>query len=79
MAAGVAVLTSNTTSIPEVVSNHAVTVDPLSIQEIADGMLLLLGSESVRQKFALSGSWHAKSFDWVVTAQETFNFIQRFK
>ena len=79
MAAGVAVLTSNTTSIPEVVADKAITVNPLSIDEIADGLLLLLNNDSLRVRLAMDGPIHAKSFNWTHTGKQTFEYIKRFE
>lgn len=79
MAAGVAVLTSNTTSIPEVVADKAITVDPLSVADIADGLLLLLKNESLRHQLAMNGPIHAQSFNWIHTAKQTFDYIKNFE
>lgn len=79
MAAGVAVLTSDTTSIPEVVADKAVMANPLSISEIADGLLLLLNNDSLRNRLAAEGPDHAQSFSWSHTAKQTFDYIRRFE
>ncbi len=76
MAAGVPVLTSNTTSIPEVVGDKAVIVNPLSVSEIAENLLVLLGSDSLRNKLSLAGIEHAKQFSWKTTAEQTFNLLK---
>lgn len=76
MAAGVPVLTSNTTSIPEVVGDKAVIVNPLSVSEIAENLLVLLGSDSLRNKLSLVGIEHAKQFSWKTTAEQTFNLLK---
>lgn len=76
MAAGVSVLTSNTTSIPEVVGDKAVIVNPLSVSEIAENLLVLLESDSLRNKLSLAGIEHAKQFSWKTTAEQTFNLLK---
>ncbi|MFQ1917380.1 glycosyltransferase family 4 protein [Aeromonas veronii] len=78
MAAGVAVLTSNSTSIPEVVADKAITVDPYSVADIADGLLLLLKNDSLRLRFAQAGFEHAQLFSWRNTASQTFDYIGSF-
>lgn len=42
MAAGVPVITNNTTSIPEVVADKAIKVNPISVNEVADNILHLM-------------------------------------
>ena len=76
MAAGVPVLTSNTTSIPEVVGDKAVIVNPLSVSEIAENLLVLLGSDLLRNKLSLAGIEHAKQFSWKTAAEQTFNLLK---
>lgn len=78
MAAGVAVITSNTTSIPEVVSDKAITVNPKSISDIAESMLLLIDNDSLRLQLALAGPAHAKGYSWEHTAMQTFNYLSSF-
>lgn len=79
MASGVAVLTSNTTSIPEVVGDNAITVNPRSVNDIAENLLYLLQSDSLRAKLAALGPHHARSFDWSNTAAATFKYLKRFE
>lgn len=76
MAAGIPVLTSNTTSIPEVVSDKAITVNPLSVSEIADNILMLVESDVLRNRLSVSGIEHAKQFSWKKTAEQTFNLLK---
>lgn len=76
MAAGIPVLTSNTTSIPEVVSDKAITVNPLSVPEIADNILMLIESDVLRNRLSVSGIEHAKQFSWKKTAEQTFNLLK---
>jgi glycosyltransferase involved in cell wall biosynthesis len=76
MAAGIPVLSSNTTSIPEVVSDKAITVDPLSVLDVADNILMLADSESLRQELSLAGVEHAKQFTWNNAAQKTFDLLK---
>ncbi|MDR0604342.1 MAG: glycosyltransferase family 4 protein [Bacteroidales bacterium] len=68
MACGVPVVTSNVSSIPEVVGNAAITVNPLDIQEIANGIELLFLNKNVRTKFILRGHERVKRFTWQRTA-----------
>lgn len=75
MACGTPVLTSDTTSIPEVVGNAALLVDPLSVNEIAEAMLALQESESLRQQLRADGLKRVKSYSWKETARKTWNLL----
>ena len=55
MACGIPVLTSNTTSLPEVAGDAALLVDPQDIDSIAEGLLELLNNESLRQRLVERG------------------------
>lgn len=77
MACGTPVLASNTTSIPEVVGNSAFLVNPLSVDEIAEAMLVLQESESLRQQLKISGLERVKSYNWKETSRQTWNLLLR--
>ncbi|MFN3650200.1 MAG: glycosyltransferase family 4 protein [Armatimonadota bacterium] len=71
MACGTPVLTSNTSSLPEVVGEAAITVDPRDTNAIADGMRRLLEQEPLRARLSAAGLRRAGEFDWRRTARET--------
>lgn len=74
MACGTPVLTSNTSSLPEVVGDAAVTVDPTNVEEIAAGIEeLLQNSERYRTK----GLERAKLFSWENSARSILEAIHR--
>lgn len=79
MAAGVPVITSNTTSIPEVVADKAIKVNPISVNEVADNILHLMQHESLRLKIGNAGIEHASQFSWQKTAEQTFNLLKSFE
>lgn len=76
MACGVPVLTGNLTSLPEVVGDAGVMVDPMSVEAIAEGMLRLILDESARQALIPKGLARAEHFSWDVAAQRTWNVLQ---
>jgi glycosyltransferase involved in cell wall biosynthesis len=78
MAAGVAVLTSNTSCLPEVAGDGALLVDPQSAAEIAGGLARLLGSESLRAEIGGRGRARARQFRWDRCARESLEFFHRF-
>ena len=64
MACGTPVITSNTTSLPEVVGDAAVLVDPLDVDELCEAMSKVLDDESLRTELRLKGLMRAAEFSW---------------
>jgi alpha-1,3-rhamnosyl/mannosyltransferase len=77
MAAGVAVLTSNNSCLPEVAGEGALLVDPKSSNEIATGLARLLESEEQRKRIAALGRIRANRFRWERCAAESLEFFHR--
>lgn len=71
MAAGTPIITSDVASIPEVVDDAAILVDPHKIEEIAQAMAILASNELSGQEIAKRGKERVKAFSWEKTAQET--------
>lgn len=69
MACGTPVVTSRISSIPEVVGDAAVLVDPLSVEEIADGLITVLGDEALRAQLISRGKARVQCFSWERSAQ----------
>ncbi len=69
MACGTPVIASNTTSLPEVVGQAALTVNPTRTEEIAGAIAQLLDTPSLRQRLQQAGIERARSFTWKQTAQ----------
>ena len=68
---GVAVMTSNNSSLPEVAGDAALLVDPNDTEAIADAMLRLSRDESLRQELIAKGYANVKRFSWEKAARET--------
>lgn len=68
MACGTPVLTSNTSSLPEVVGEAALTVAPEDAEAIAEGMLRLSRDEKLREELRAAGIARAAKFRWERTA-----------
>jgi glycosyltransferase involved in cell wall biosynthesis len=64
MASGTPVVTSNRSSLPEVVGDAAVLVDPYSASSIAEGIQQVLSDASLRQTLAARGLARARDFSW---------------
>jgi alpha-1,3-rhamnosyl/mannosyltransferase len=76
MAAGVAVITSNVSSLPEVAGNAALLVDPRSQGEVRAALVRLLGSPSLRKALGLAGRERARGFRWEVCAAKSLEFFR---
>ncbi len=71
MACGTPVLTSNTSSMPEVVGDAAIQVDPLDVDAIASGMIALAQNQELREELRQKGVKRAAAFSWHTTAEKT--------
>lgn len=71
MACGTPVITSNTTSLPEVTGDAAILVNPYSSEEIGQALEKILSSVSLRKEFASKGLQRAKKFSWAEAAKKT--------
>jgi len=69
MAQGTPVVTSNISSLPEVVGNAAVLVNPENVFEIMRALQRVLLDQSVRDKIRQRGYEQAKKFSWDASAQ----------
>ena len=68
MACGTPVVTSSTSSLPEVVGDAGVTVEPDSVEQIADALAELVNSESRRGELRERGTARASLFSWEIAA-----------
>jgi glycosyltransferase involved in cell wall biosynthesis len=69
MASGTPVVTSNLSSLPEVVGDAAVLVDPYSAESIAEGILSVLRSTHLRGELSKRGLERVKAFSWARSVQ----------
>ncbi|HJP17076.1 MAG: hypothetical protein CMD96_08975 [Gammaproteobacteria bacterium] len=71
MACGIPVITSNTSSMPEVAGDAALMVDPENINQISDEIKRTLSDNNLRDALVKKGINRAKLFTWQKTAQKT--------
>jgi glycosyltransferase involved in cell wall biosynthesis len=64
MASGTPVVTSNRSSLPEIVGDAAELVDPYSAGSIAEGIQRVLSDPSLRQTMITRGLARAREFSW---------------
>ena len=77
MACGTPVVAANTSSLPEVVGEAGLTVDPWDVEGLAEAMRRALDDEALRQEMRERGLQRAKGFSWTKTAQETVQVYRR--
>lgn len=71
MACGTPVVTSNVSSLPEVVGDAALLVDPEDIDGLAVAMWRLLSEENLRRELRAKGLKRAQTFSWERAARAT--------
>ncbi|MBP8132243.1 MAG: glycosyltransferase family 4 protein [Candidatus Hydrogenedentes bacterium] len=71
MACGAPVVTSDTSSIPEIVGDGALTVDPYDEEAIADALRRIAEDETTRDALREKGRARAALFSWDRAARET--------
>ena len=77
MASGCAVLTSKTGSPPEVVDGAACLVDPLDVDEIAEGMKRVLLNRDLRNSMIAKGLHRAEAFSWEKCARQVLGVLEK--
>ena len=77
MASGVPVITSNRTSLPEVVGNAGIMVDPDDVDGMREHLRQLLEDRSYAEDMSCRGLVRAQTFSWDRCAQETFSVYQK--
>ncbi len=64
MACGTPVITSNTSSMPEVAGNAAIFIDPFKPEQITDAMFKLLSDQELRSNLVSEGYIQSGKFTW---------------
>jgi glycosyltransferase involved in cell wall biosynthesis len=75
MASGIPVIAANKMSLPEVVNDSGVLVEPDNVEEIAARMQELLTSPSLRNNMVEKGKNNVKLFRWDITAMRFENLF----
>ena len=78
MAAGVPVVTSNRSALPEVVGDAGLLVDPFREDELAGALLRLAYDAELRGALAARGKLRAAEFTWPKAVNETWNVYREF-
>lgn len=76
MACGTPVITSNRSSLPEVVGDAGLLVDPEQVGEIADAMRAIECDLPLRNTLRIKGLNRAQQFSWLKTGQATATLLE---
>lgn len=77
MNCGTPVITSNITSIPEVVSDAGMLINPYDELELINALKNLLGDEKLQEKYRKKGLERAKDFSWESAAKKTLEVYKQ--
>jgi len=70
MACGIPVITSNTSSLPEVIGDAGIMVDPTDDKSLSDAMYSVLTDKELWQHMSNNGLQRSKMFTWEKAAKE---------
>jgi glycosyltransferase involved in cell wall biosynthesis len=70
------VIAGRSGSLPEVLGDGALWVNPYDVEAIADGMRRLLSDEALRDELVAKGSARARLFSWRTTAATTLGVYE---
>lgn len=70
MVCGTPVITSNSSSLPEVVGDAAITVDPYDVEAIASAMVSVLTDAQLQARLRDAGLERSQRFSWAQSAEE---------
>ena len=77
MQCGTPVITGDRTSLPEVVGEAGIMVDPYDVSSIAAAMERLLTDDALRAELSRRGIERAKEFSWEKTARKTLSVFEQ--
>ncbi len=77
MACGAPVICSNSSSLPEVAGNAAITLDPLDVEGFSAWMETIITNEDLRRKLVQKGFERVKTFSWEEAARKTLKIYEK--
>jgi len=75
MNAGVPVITSNVSSMPEVAGDATLIVNPFSVEEIENAMVKMATDETLRKNLIAKGNMQKQKFSWDLTAERLYDCV----
>ncbi|HBY02542.1 MAG TPA: glycosyltransferase family 1 protein [Rikenellaceae bacterium] len=76
MACGTPVITSNTSSMPEVAGDSALLVNPYNEEEITDAIIRIVKNINFAKLMSEKGLQRSRMFSWAKTAEETLKVYE---
>lgn len=73
MSCGTPVVTSNISSMPEIVGDAGLLVDPYNVRQLANAILRIVDDDDYRRSMQERGLQRAAQFSWEKTARKTIN------
>ena len=77
MACGCPVITSNTSSLPEVAGDAALMVDPYDVDGLAKAIAEVLTNDELRKEMIERGLAHAQKFSWEKAVKQTLEVYEK--
>lgn len=77
MNCGTPVISSNLTSIPEVVGDAGILIDPYNEAELINSLKRLLNDEKLQTEYSEKGLKRAENFSWLKTAEKTLEVYKK--
>ncbi len=77
MACGTPVIVSNASSLPEVVGDAGLMINPKETDEIVNAIIKLSEDSELYNKMVKKGLEHVKKFSWADTARKTYDLYKR--
>lgn len=78
MKCGVPIIAGNLTSLPEVVGDAALLVNPFAVEEISQAMEQIYLDKVLRESLAQAGLERSKLFSWDKAAEQVWNILLNF-
>ena len=77
MVCGTPVIASANSSLPEVVGEAGIFINPYDVSEIAEALGIVLSEPAIRDRMSKNGLIQASKFTWKETARKTLDIITR--
>ena len=77
MSLGIPVITSNTSSLPEITNGSALLVNPQSVKDIKLAITKLSTSKELYQQLSKKSLTQSQKFSWTKTAQSTLALYEK--
>jgi len=77
MACGVAVISSRVTSVPEIVGDAGILIDPSNTSDLAHAIKKILNGPALKQELINKGLRHAKNYESEQIARDMYDFLKK--